>query len=400
MNYFKDLYNTLFHAKDNTSRALRFIVLIGIVSLFTDITYQGARSINGAYLATLGATAAMVGIVAGASEFVGYALRLVSGYWAHKTRQYWMIAMVGYAINLLAVPLLALADQWWMAACLIILERLGKAIRTPARDTLLASGGQHVGMGWAFGLHQALDQTGAMMGPMIVALVLYFGGSYQEGFAWLGVPALLALWILILARNVYNTPIDETLEQQANQTSHKILNKKFVLCLIGTGLLAAGYADFPLIAFHFEKTAILSKEMVPVAYGLAMGLDILWAPMLGKFYDKYRTAVILGAFSFSALFAPLVFLGNNVMAFFGILIWGMGMGAQSALLRAMVGDLISSKQRAFAYGIFNMVFGILWFAGSALIGWLYEISILWMVIFILSLEVLALPWLYLTVKKT
>jgi MFS family permease len=395
MQQLKTLYHSIFTNTDNRSRAVRFVVLIGIVSLFTDITYQGARSINGAYLATLGASALMVGVIAGASEFVGYALRLVSGYWAHKTQQYWLIALMGYAINLVAVPLMALANHWWIAACLIILERFGKAIRTPARDTLLANSGQQLGMGWAFGLHQALDQTGAMLGPMIVAFVLYFSGGYQEAYAWLGVPALFALWILIVARKTYAGSVDD-MQPDENPTHNKILNKKFVWYLMGTGLLAAGYADFPLIAFHFEKTNILSKEMVPLAYGFAMGLDIIWAPVLGKLYDKWRTAITLAAFSFSALFAPLVFLGGSVSAFLGILIWGMGMGAQSALLRAVVGDLVSANNRAFAYGIFNMVFGICWFAGSALIGLLYEISISWMVIFIVSLELLALPWLFKT----
>ena len=121
-----------------------------MVSLLADITYEGARSITGPYLAILGANAAVVGFVAGFGELVGYGLRLVSGYLADRTGKYWTITIVGYAINLLAVPLLALADQWWLAALLIIIERMGKGMRVPSRDAMLSHAGHRMGMGWAF----------------------------------------------------------------------------------------------------------------------------------------------------------------------------------------------------------------------------------------------------------
>src|SRR5579863_5442011 len=173
--------------------ALKFVLLISVVSLFADMTYEGARSITGPYLATLGANAAIVGFVAGFGEFIGYALRIVSGYLADRTGKYWTITIIGYICNLLAVPLLALAGHWWLAAVLIIMERLGKAIRVPARDAMLSHAGQKMGMGWVFGLHEAIDQVGAMLGPLLVVAILYFKGSYQLGFAMLLIPALLAL---------------------------------------------------------------------------------------------------------------------------------------------------------------------------------------------------------------
>ena len=172
--------------------ALRFVILLGIVSLFADMTYESARSISGPYLATFGASAAVVGFVAGFGELVGYALRLISGYLADRTGKYWTITIVGYACNLLAVPLLALAGHWWVAASLMIIERIGKAIRVPSRDAMLSHAGHKMGMGWVFGLHEALDQLGAMLGPLIVAGILYFKGSYQQSFAILLIPALFS----------------------------------------------------------------------------------------------------------------------------------------------------------------------------------------------------------------
>ena len=179
--------------------ALRFVVLVGVVNLFADMTYEGARSVTGPFLHSLGATALVVGLVAGFGELIGYALRLVSGYVADRTARYWAVTLAGHAINMLAVPLLALAHRWEMAAALMIAERVGKAIRTPARDAMLSHATKEAGHGWGFGLHEAMDQAGAMIGPLVVAAALAAGWGYRTGFGLLLVPALLALGVLIAA---------------------------------------------------------------------------------------------------------------------------------------------------------------------------------------------------------
>ncbi|MEK7699337.1 MAG: MFS transporter, partial [Planctomycetota bacterium] len=143
---------------NSRSNALRFIVLLGIVSLFADMTYEGARSINGPYLAVLGASATTVGIIAGLGELIGHSLRLVSGYITDRIGRYWAITLFGYAINMIAVPAIALAGRWEIAAILMVTERIGKAIRTPARDAMLSHATREIGRGKGFGLHEALDQ--------------------------------------------------------------------------------------------------------------------------------------------------------------------------------------------------------------------------------------------------
>lgn len=188
------------------SSALKFIIFFGVISFFADMTYEGARGIMGPYLLTLGASATAVGIIAGFGEFIGYALRLIFGYLADKTGRYWTITIAGYMINLLAVPALALTNQWYLAAGLLICERMGKAIRNPARDAMLSHADRSTGMGWAFGLNEALDQFGAMLGPLIVIVVMYFNGSYQHSFAWLLIPAVCAISLVIVARNLYPHP--------------------------------------------------------------------------------------------------------------------------------------------------------------------------------------------------
>lgn len=235
--------------------ALRFVVLLGVVSLFADMTYEGARSITGPYLAALGARGAAVGFVAGLGELIGYALRLVSGYLADRTGRYWAMTLLGYGLNLLAVPLLALAGRWECAAGPMIAERVGKAIRTPARDAMLSHATEEIGHGRGFGLHEALDQAGAVLGPLLVAAVLALWGGYRLGFAALLVPALLALGVLMATWRLYPRPRD--LEASPESAGATDFPRGFWLYLAGAALIAAGYADFPLIAYHFGRRAIV-----------------------------------------------------------------------------------------------------------------------------------------------
>jgi MFS family permease len=379
------------------NRAFKFIVFLGFVSLFADMTYEGARSITGAYLAILGANAAIVGFVAGFGEFVGFSFRYVSGYLADKTKKYWMITIFGYAVNLFAVPLLALTSSWKVAAGLIVLERLGKSIRVPARDAMLSHASESLGMGKGFGFHQMMDQIGAMLGPLIVALMLFLHESYQAGFAVLAIPAIFALITLGFARKRYPNP--HNLAVKINKIESNIHQHVFWIFLIGAACLALGYSDFPLIAYHFQKSAVLSQTAIPVAYGLAMGVDAISAPFIGYIYDRFGLIILPITVILTACFAPLVFLGNTTYAFLGVAVWAVGMGVQDALLRSVVGSMIPSAKRGSAYGLFNLIYGAFWFVGSAFSGILYDHSILILVYFIVLTQILAVPFFVWVMRK-
>src|SRR5438105_1273264 len=155
------------------STAFRFVIVIGIANLFADMTYEGARSSTGQFLGTMGASAAVVGFTAGLGELLGYALRSVAGFVTDKTGKYWIVTIVGYIINLLAVPALALAGNWPLAAGLIVAERTGRAIRKPATEAMLSFAGKQIGRGWVFGLNEALDQAGATIGPLVISFTLF-----------------------------------------------------------------------------------------------------------------------------------------------------------------------------------------------------------------------------------
>ena len=372
---------------------MMFIILMGVVSLFADMAHEGARSITGPFMALLGANATVVGIVAGFGELVGYVLRLPAGYIADRTGRYWTVTIIGYVINMAAVPLLALAGRWEVAAFLIILERAGKAIRNPARDAMLSHATLEVGRGWGFGLHEAMDQIGAMLGPLIVAGVLYFKGTYQTGFAVLLIPAILTICVLLAARLLYPHPRD--LERAAPELETKGLSRVYWLYLAAMALTAAGYADFPLIGYHFQKASTVSTDWIPVFYAVAMGVDAVAALVFGRWFDRKGLSVLMVSVLISTFFAPLVFFGGFYGSLVGMALWGVGMGAQESIMRAAVAGMVSSNRRGTAYGIFNTGYGVLWFVGSALMGIFYDFSIPLLVAFSMVTQLASVPLLFL-----
>ena len=349
--------------------ALRFIVLLGIVSLFADMTYESARSITGPYLAVLAASATVVGIVSGFGELVGYALRLVSGYVSDRTGRYWPVTIFGYALNLFAVPALALTGRWELAVLLIIAERMGKAIRSPARDAMLSHASSRTGLGWGFGLHEAMDQAGAITGPLILSVILAWDYGYREAFGILVVPAILSMAVLLAARYLFPRPKDFDL---APALATKGLPRVFWVYMVAIAFIAAGYADFALIAFHFDTSGVVPAAWIPLLYAIAMATDGVAALVLGRAFDRVGLWTMVAATLASAAAAPLVFLGDLRAAAVGMALWGIGMGAQESVMRAEVAAMAPKERRGTAFGIMNIIYGVAWFAGSALLGVLYE----------------------------
>jgi len=376
-------------AANSGRNPLRFVVLLGVVSLMADVTYEGARSITGPYLGLLGASAATIGIVAGLGEFAGQGLRIVFGYLSDRLRRYWALTIFGYAVNLLAVPALALAGRWEIAAVLIVIERLGKAIRTPARDAMLASASRSIGRGWAFALHEALDQTGAVSGPLVMSFVLASKRPYSEAFAVLLVPAALALLVLFAARIIYPHP--DKLDPTPEPPEKAALQGPFRLYLAAAALIAAGYADFALIAYHFQRTGIWDDSSIPLLYAGAMGVDALAALLMGRRYDRHGLRALLLPIAISSLFAPLVFSTRPGWAVAGLVCWAIGLGAQESIMRAAVADLVPAERRATGYGIFHGAYGLAWFAGSAVMGGLYARSLRVLMGFSVLLQLASLP---------
>jgi predicted MFS family arabinose efflux permease len=377
-------------------RAVRFVVLVGVMSFFADFTYEGMRGIAGPYLALLGASATAVGVVSGIGELLGYGLRVVSGRLSDRTGQFWPITIVGYVVQMAAVPALALAGSWPAAAGLIVLERIGKATRNPPRDVMLSHAAQEMGYGWAFGVHEALDQFGALVGPLVIAAVLATQGDYRTALAWLVVPAALTLLVLVAARLLYPRP--EELEREAPDVRTEGLPRVFWVYLAAAALVAAGFADFSLIAYRFAQSAVVAPAVIPIFYAVAMGVSGVGSLVFGRLFDRLGLRILIPLTLVSAAFAPLVFVGGFGAALLGVALWGVGVGVHESIIPAAVAPMVPRDRRASAYGLFTAGYGIAWFAGSAVMGILYDVAFPLLIVFSVVVELAAVPLLLVVVR--
>ena len=352
---------------------LAFILLFGAVNLFADMTYEGARSVTGPFLGMLGASGFIVGAVTGFGEFLGYALRLVSGRWADRSRLYWPITLGGYIVQMVAVPALALSGSWPAAAVLVLLERIGRATRNPPRDVMLAQAGEQMGRGWAFGVNEAMDQFGAMTGPLAVAGLLAWKGSFQLAFAALAAPALVTLLLVFGARASF--PDAGRVEREPRTSQAGRYPPAYWWYCLGAGLVGFGFADFSLIAYHLGLSRTVPNEWIAVFYALAMAAGGLGSLIIGKLFDRLGLIVLLPVTALVAIYAPLAFLGGFTLSLIGVVLWGIGLGAHESVMQAAVAQMVSRERLGSAYGVFGAAFGVAWFAGSAALGALYDVSV-------------------------
>jgi MFS family permease len=363
-------------SKEERKSAFRFIIALGFVSLFADMTYEGAHSVIGPLLKDLGASATQVGIIAGLGEMIAASLRYFSGRLADRTRAYWTITTLGYFLNLVVVPGLAFAGSWQAAALLVVAERTGKSLRGPARDVLLSEATEVVGHGKGFGLHAAMDQTGAVLGPLFVAASVARTHHFGPAFLWLALPAggaFIALLFARWARPNRGTPPPAPARKQ--------LPKVFWIYVGAAGLLALGFVDFPLLAFHFQTNSLAQPAVIPLLYAGAMGVNGLTALIFGRMFDRYGIQIIVLGILVSLLALPFGFLDGPGGVYISVACWATGLGAQDATLRSGISQVVSMNKRGTAFGAFNAAYGVLWFLGSVTMGVLYDFSLLALVIF-------------------
>ncbi len=377
--------------KETQRRSLswQLIFILGLVSALGDVTYETARGVSGPYLLFLGASAAAVGLVSGLGEFIGYALRLVSGYLVDRTRAYWTATFIGYGL-ILCVPLLAFVNRWELAALMLILERVGKAIRSPARDTILSHATAQTGRGRGFALHEFLDQIGAVAGPVLFGVIFAVRQSYRDGFNLLWIPGLLMMGTLFMAR--VRVPAPEILEKESPEADDagKRLPRAFVWYAVFTLFSVAGFATFALLSFHWTASGIFPAGRIAFLYALAMGVDAVAALAVGRIYDKIG---LKGMLLIPLLTLPVPFLGfsrSATLALACVVLWGVVMAAHETVMRAAVADMVGRARRASAYGIFNTLYGAAWFVSGAVMGFLYERTLAGIFIFVVAAEILSL----------
>lgn len=398
---------------NNKKTALQLIFLFGIISLLGDIIYEGARSVNGPYLQVLSVNAALVGLIAGVGEFLGYAVRLLSGYFADKTKAYWLFTILGYGM-LASVPLLSLTGVWQYAAVFIIVERIGKGIRSPAKDTILSQATKQVGTGVGFAIVEFLDQLGAALGPLVFTVLFVYAGSqvktaadYQYGYGLYWLPYGLLMLTLLFAWWLVKDP--EKLELAATKRKEPDhLTPTFWWYCAFTTLTTAGFVSFVLIGYHLKARNLLADAYIPLCYAAVMLVDAVAALIIGHMYDNIKARrdnqkagllMLVGMPVMTAAIPFMAFTTSLPLIFIALFLWGIVMGTHETIMRAAIADITSIKKRGTGYGIFNTCYGLAMFAGSAMAGFLYDHSITALVAAVVLIELLSLP-LFLRMKKT
>lgn len=392
------------------SKAMAFIFLFGIVSLFSDMTHEGASSIRGAYLSLLGASAGAIGFISGLGELIGYSMRYVFGKLTDKTKRYWPMTIAGYVLDVLAVPALALVGEhgWLWACALLVIQRMGKAIKKPAKDTIMSFAASQEGVGKSFGIQEVLDQIGAFLGPVLLYVVMLFktDGStfqiYSFCFAVLAIPGAITLILLLVTRCKFPNP--EHFEPEPKEYVPFRMKKKFVLYIAGISLFAFGFVDYSIVIMHISRTytdlaaglaetgSLITEGTLPLLYAGAMLVDAVAALFFGLLYDRKGVTALVWSTVLSAPFAIFVFAGRSVPAvLFGVALWGVGMGAQESILKAAVTSMVPKTSRATGYGVFECSFGVFWFLGSWLLGVLYDVSIPAMIAVSVAAQLAAIP---------
>ncbi|MEM2115868.1 MAG: MFS transporter [Candidatus Woesearchaeota archaeon] len=388
--------------------AWKIIILLGLIALLGDLIYEAGVSINGQYLKLINVNPTIIGFVLGFATFLGYAIRIISGIFADKTKSYGIFAIIGYSF-MIFIPLLFLVTDWKLFAVFIILERIGKALRSPAKDTLLSFATEKVGSGIGFGISEVLDQIGALLGPLLMSLYFYqFSGTigikeYQGAYKSLFIPYIILLLFTIF---VYGQ-ITSSQKQKFEETKNIKIKSSFYYYIMFMFFTSLGVVGFSLIGYHLKNYEIYSDSVIPILYGACMIIDAIFALILGKIYDLQKRITSLRSIlivSYLPLFTTtlgfLLFSQGRMSIILGITVLGIILATHESITKAIIADLTPKERRGFAFGLYNFVYGISLLIGSSVIGFLYEISITSIRYFLIATQTIAFVFFLLFYQKS
>ena len=381
------------NSKNNFTPAVTVIIIFGIISMMGDVIYEAARSVNSQYLNLLSISAAQVGLVFGIGEFLGYFLRLVAGSLSDKSGRHWIFMFLGYGM-LLVVPLMGITMNWNILVVLILMERIGKALRSPAKDTIISGVAENqAGVGFAFGLQEALDQIGAFVGPLIFAMVFYFSGKngitqYQLGYKSLFIPFVILMLFLIYAyrRTKRDNLIPAVIKKDFNKEKLKPI---FWIYTAFTFFCTLGFVNFSTVGYHLKANNLMSDGNITLLYSIAMVVDAVSALFVGKAYDQLKIKtemrtgglLVLIAIPFLTLLLPFLTLSNStVLIVIGMIVFGIVMGTHETVMRSAIADITPFSKRGTGYGVFNTGYGLALLGGAALMGLLYDMNMIGIII--------------------
>jgi len=377
--------------KFTSRRLLKVFIALSLLSLFADVVYEGARSIGGAYLNLLAAPAIAAGILY-LGELLSYIMRLVGGIAAHKAssgKGYWSLIALGYGVNIF-IPLLALVGSWELALALFFLERFGKGIRAPPRDVILAEVTEGMGRGRGFGIHELLDQIGAVTGPLLVSAMIFAHGApegYRMAFWIMWIPLIIALAMLAAAMIMY--PVPKAIAVAREREERRPLGKRFWIFLAGSILVMMGFIYWGVIGYYARDLVgrgIIMDAEIPVLYLVAMAVDAAIAIPIGLLYDKIGMRTLIIAPLSAILIPPILFLAASRMnLYLAAGFWGLTMGAMETVMRAAVADITPVESRSLGYGIYSSSVGLGGLAGAVIPALFYDLGLITPIIAICSM---------------
>ena len=370
--------------KKNINFAVRAIIIFGVISLLGDMVYESARGANSQYFELIGISAAKVGLVFGIGEFLGFFLRLISGVISDKSKKPWAFMFIGYGM-LFFVPLMGFTKNWNILFVLILMERIGKAIRNPSKDTVLSAISEdQVGVGLAFGLQEALDQVGAFLGPLIFTAVFYFTGKntlaeYSLGYKFLFMPFVLLMLFLYYSYRVITR--EDLLKNEYREFKSEKLQPIFWMYMAFTFFATLGFLNFSTLGYHMKSQNILTDGKITLIYSVAMIIDALTALIVGRLYDKLKEKsgkkevgiLVLGAIPVVTLLLPFFGLTmSKSLIIVSMIIFGIIMGTHETIMRSAIADITPFDKRGTGYGVFNTGYGLALFLGATITGYLYD----------------------------
>lgn len=368
---------------------LILLVFFGLISLFADMVYESGRSIIGQYFFICGGPLVIASAMSGIGEFISYAVRYISGQLAPKMNLYWTLTFIGYFLSVIAIPLMGFFSQWEILFLLYLLDRLGKGIRAPARDALLASISPPAKYGKSFAIHEILDQIGAMVGPLLMSIILAFKSSYSFAFHFLFIFSIFTIFLIYFAHKYWKERMFG--REIISYSDNASLQKKFNIIIFFGIFTFIGFPFFPFISYHFKSADILTDTLIPFLYSISMAIDGLVAYPLGVFFDKYKIKTIFIHPLLAIISTILIFSSSNFYVIFvGLFLWSICIASQETIFKSLIAYIASISNLAKNYGLFFSLSGISSMVGGAIMGWLYSLSPVYVIIFVIIAQIVSI----------
>lgn len=352
------------------------IIFTGLTSFFTDTSTKMVYSVMPLFLLSMGSSKTTISIIEGIAESTASLVKALSGFWSDKIGKNKPFMIIGYGLTAIITPIYAFVISPIQVLYLRFIERLGKGLRTAPRDSLISSSTSKNTIGRSFGFQKAMDNSGAILGPLIAFLLLKFLPlDYGNIFLLATIPALfgvITIIVFIKEPKVENISCDVAVSEK-KKVSMRNIPKNYYFFLGVVFIFSLGNSTDTLLLIKTYETGI-DKAYVPFIYMIFNSVSVLLAIPIGKLSDKIgRSKLIIVGF----LVYAIVYLGfgayNSINVFiFLFILYGLYSALVDGSQKALVSDLVSSELKGTGFGLYHAIIGISVLPASIIAGKLYD----------------------------